>query len=198
MASVPQEFVTVDMRGLKPALIERSRVDRVSVSSLVRAFVKSGLGQEGAVEVGMPSRHPEPIPKVRLSVRISAAEARLIVNGAGEAGLSRAAFLAELIARAPRGVTSAARQEQLAALAASNAELATLSRYVRHLAALLSQGSNRAAQEYRGTLETIAVDVRRHLSASSAVLADVRSRRTPIGVTQRSSPNTNEVSHDRT
>lgn len=180
MASVPQEFVTVDMRGLKTALIERSRADRASVSSLVRAFVSHGLGQEGEVEVGSSSRYPEPIAKVRLSVRMSSAEIRLIADGAREAGLSQAAFLAERIAGAPPlGITSAIRQQQLAAVVASNAELSTLSRNIRHLVALLNQGSSRAAQEYRETLETIADDVKRHLSASSAVLADVRSRQVP-------------------
>ena len=127
---------------------------------------------------------------------MSSAEIRLIADGAREAGLSKAAFLAERIAGAPRGITSALRQQQLAAVVASNAELSTLSRNIRHLVELLNQGSGRAAQEYRATLETIADDVKRHLTASSAVLADVRSRRTSSRATQRNASSTSEASHD--
>ncbi len=179
MTSVPHEFVTVDMRGLKTALIERSRSQRVTVSSLVRTLVATGLGQDVQVGSLEPSRQPGHAPKSKLSIRVSPAEALRFVNAARAAGLSQAAYLAELIAGAPDGVSNAARLEQLAALAAVNAELSTLSRNVRHLAALLRQGSIRAAQEYRGMLDGIVGDVRRYLSLASTTLADVRSRRLP-------------------
>jgi hypothetical protein len=68
MSPVSQEFVTVDMRGLKAALVERSRVDRVSVSSLVRAFVARGLGQEEVGQPVGPTRGPGSIASVKLSI----------------------------------------------------------------------------------------------------------------------------------
>lgn len=186
MAPVPQEFVTVEMRGLKAALIARSRADRVSVSGLVRAFVARGLGQnDGAAaersrDAGSPTR-------TRLSIRVSAVEAQRFTSAARSAGLSRAAYLAELIDDAPEVVNSATRSAQLAALAATNADLSTLSRNLRHLAALLGQGSLRAAQEYRGMLDTVAGDVRRHLSVAAAVLADTRTRQLPAEAAKRRS-----------
>lgn len=96
--------------------------------------------------------------------------------------------MSELLAGAPGGVTRATRSEQLAALAATNAELSTLNRNLRHLATLLGQGSVRAAQEYRGMLATIAADVRRHLSLASALMAEMRSRRLPSTGAEQTSP----------
>ena len=68
------------------------------------------------------------------------------------------------------------RADHLAALVASSAEVATLSRNIRHLSALLRQGSSRAAHEYREMLDTLNADIRRHLTLASAVLADLRPR----------------------
>ena len=71
MASVPQGFVTVDMRGLKAALIERSRSERVSVSSLVRTLVASGLRQVGEGSSEESLRNLRCAPKSELSIRVS-------------------------------------------------------------------------------------------------------------------------------
>jgi hypothetical protein len=195
MASVPHEFVTVDMRHLKVALIERSRTARVSVSSLVRAFVAIGLGlpSEGS---STDSQALLPRTKiVKLSIRMPAADARRIADGARHAGLSRAAYLAELLAGVPEGPSSATRSEQLALLAFSNAELSTLSRNLRHLVLLLNRGSGEAAKEYTRMLNSIAGDVRRHLSLSSALLTEVRSRRLSATTLRRSPPGIGKEGH---
>ena len=183
------------MRDLKVALIERSRAERVSVSSLVRAYVATGLGRSsvrGPVAAGPALR---PMSVVKLSIRMPAAEAGRIAEGARQAGISRAAYLAELVFGAPQGVSSATRSEQVAMLASTNAELATLGRNVRHLATLISQGSGEAALHYKGMLNTITVEVRRHLSVSSAVLADLRSRRLPASPPHRKAHNDVEGCH---
>jgi hypothetical protein len=44
MNTVPHDFVTVDMRGLKAALVARARRERVSVSVLVRKALARDLG----------------------------------------------------------------------------------------------------------------------------------------------------------
>ena len=195
MPSVPPEFVTVDMRGLKTVLIERSRSERVSVSSLVRTLVASGLQQTGEGVLLERSSDLPRAPKSKLSIRVSPAEARQFVDGARQAGISQAAHLSELLAGAPSGVTRATRSEQLAALAATNAELSTLNRNLRHLATLLGQGSVRAAQEYRGMLVTIAGDVRRHLTLASALMAEMRSRRLPPAGAEQTSPTFSRGNH---
>lgn len=186
MSLVPNEFVTVDMRDLKVALIERSRMTRMSVSSLVRNFVATGLGREKKSVSADLALARNPLRTVKLSIRISAAEAMQLSEGATRAGLSRPAYLAELIARPPQIISSVMRSEQLALVAATNAELSTLSRNLRHLTTLLSRSSWQAAHEYRGMLDTMAGNVRRHLSLSSALLGEMRPRRSLLSVRSQS------------
>jgi len=69
------------------------------------------------------------------------------------------------------------RPDGIAALTASSAELATLTRNIHHLSALLRQGEVRAAQEYRRMLDTLGDDVRAHLRLAGGVLADLRPAR---------------------
>ena len=60
----------------------------------------------------------------------------------------------------------------MAALVASNAEMATLARKLGQLTSLFRQGSARAAHEYRAMLDGVAHEVREHIHRVSAVLAD--------------------------
>ena len=161
------DFVTVDMRGLKAALVARAQSKRVSVSVLVRDAVtrelglaKAALDQQAAAPAGSASR----ATKVKLSIRLTSEEAERLVVGARAAGLSRGAYLAGLIVDVPVLSAGASRTEHLATLIASSAELSTLSRNIRHLTSLLREGNVWPALEYRGMLDTLAGDVRRHLT----------------------------------
>jgi hypothetical protein len=68
------------------------------------------------------------------------------------------------------------RTDHLAALIASSAELSTLCRNIHHLTSLLREGNVRPALEYRGMLDTLAGDVRGHLTPAAGVLADLQPR----------------------
>lgn len=185
MASLPHEFVNVDMRDLKAALIERSRAERVSVSSLVRSYVAAGLGRS-TEEQSTPLRPAlDPTSEVKMSIRMSAVEADRIIDGARRAGLSPGAYIADLVAGASGANTGPTRSEQLAMVASTNAELSTLSRNMRHLVALANQGSGDAARQYAEMLRRLQSGIGRHLANSSAVLANLRSRRIPASVLPR-------------
>lgn len=182
MASVTQEFVTVDMRGLKAALVARAEADRLSVSAIVRRAVERELAPAD-VSAAAVSAQPSATPRdamVKLSIRSTAEEAGLLRAAARRADVSLGAFLAGLLANVPAlSAASAGRPEYLAALTASSAELSTLNRNIHHLTVLLGQGQGRAAQEYRGMLDTLANDVRSHLSLAASVLAGLRPSRLP-------------------
>jgi hypothetical protein len=59
---------------------------------------------------------------------------------------------------------------------ASSAELATLSRNIHRLTALLRQANVEPARPYREMLDTLAGDVRRHLELAARALADLQPR----------------------
>lgn len=173
------DFVTVDMRGLKAALVARAQAERVSVSVLVRDAVGRELGlpnaaedQQAAVSAGTASS----AASVKLSIRMTPEEAERLAAGARAAGLSRGAYLAGLIADVPVLSAGASRIDHLATLIASSAELSTLSRNIHHLTSLLREGNVRPALEYREMLDTLAGDVHGHLKLAASVLSDLRPR----------------------
>ena len=169
------DFVTVDLRGFKAALVARAQAERVSVSLLVRSAVAAHLGLPAGVDPS-PTAMPTS-PMVKQSIRLTAAEAAQLANGAASAGLSRGAYLSGLIASVPVLTAGASRADHLTALIASNAELSTLSRNIHQLTSLLRQSDVKPAQQYRVMLDTLTGDIRRHLTLTSRVLADLQPSR---------------------
>lgn len=177
MNTTAHDFVTVDMRGLKAALVARAQAERVSLSVLVRGAVARDLGPavecEPLREENL-TRSASGATSVKLSIRMTAAEARQLDAGARSAGLSRGAYLAGLVANVPVLASGGARTEHIRALMASSAELATLSRNIHRLTALLRQANVEPARPYRVMLDTVAADVRRHLELAAHTLADLQ------------------------
>ena len=182
MNSSSHDFVTVDMRGLKGALVSRAQAERVSVSAVVRRAVQRELGlADSSTEreaQAAPAVTATATSTVKLSIRLTSAEADQLAAGARRAGMSRGAFLAGLLAGVPALSDGAgSRPNAIAALTASGAELSTLTRNIHHLTLLLRQGEVRAAQEYRRMLDTLGDDVRAHLRLAGSVLTDLQPAR---------------------
>ena len=179
MNSNSHDFVTVDMRGLKAALVTRAQAERVSVSVLVRGAVARELGLAKAAaehQATSVAGATSSAASVKLSIRMTPEEASLLAAGARAAGLSRGAYLSGLIANVPVLANGANCTDHIAMLVASSAELSTLSRNIHHLTSLLREGNVRPALAYRDMLDTLAGDVRRHLTLAARVLADLRPR----------------------
>jgi hypothetical protein len=170
--------------------VARAQGERVSVSVLVRRAVERELGADGASRA--LSRGDQAMnvrgSTVKLSLRLTRVEAEQLAAGARQAGLSRGAYLAGLLAGDPTlGGGTASRPDRLAALNASCAEISTLARDLRHLASLLRQGQVRAALEYRGMLDSLGADVREHLAMAAGLLAELRPAR-PTRAAQQQRP----------
>lgn len=170
-----RDFVTVDLCGLKAALASCARTRRVSISALVRGAVARELDLLEDVGGCATSAVSGRVP-IKLSIRLTSAEAERLDAHARRAGLSRGALVAQLL-DGPPAASSWSAPDCLAALTESCTELATLSRDLRHLTKLLAQGEVRAALEYRRRLDTLGDDVRAHLTLASGLLAEMRPRR---------------------
>jgi hypothetical protein len=180
LAPSARDRISVDLHSLKAALMTRAAAERVDVSVVVRRAIEREVG----VAAATPELASEPCsPRaasatVKLSIRLSVADAEQLTVGARKAGLSRGAYLAGLLAGNPSLVNGAAsRPDRLAALNASCAELSTMSRDLHSLAALLRQGQVKAAMEYRAMVDTLDADVREHLAMAAGLLADLRPAR---------------------
>lgn len=185
MGTSPHDFVTVDMRGLKAALVACAEQQRVSVSVLVRQAVEAeiGLGADAkCLHVGQSDGSAEGDAWVKLSLRMRRCEASNLNAGARDAGMSRGAYLAGLINGVPVLVSGGARHELVSALTRSCAELSTLSRNVHQLTALLQVGNVPQALQYRDVLDSLADDVRAHLRVAAQVLTELRPARRTTSV----------------
>lgn len=186
------DFVTVEMRGLKAALVARAQAERVSVSVLVRRAVERELGTVGASCPSGAELCVAPASSiVKLSLRLTRIEAEQLTSGARLAGLSRGVFLAGMLAGVPvLSGDAGSRSAWLAGLNASNAELATLSRNIHRLTTLLGKGEVQPALAYRRMLETLDGDVRAHLRLAARALAELRPARPSARSAARTSPAT--------
>jgi hypothetical protein len=190
LAPSARDRISVDLHGLKAALVARAAAERVDVSVVVRRSIERELGVTTATTdpAGEPMSPPAAGGSVKLSIRLTSAEAAQLAAGAARAGLSRGAYLAGLVSEVPLLTSgSAARPDLLAALNASCAELSTLTRNLHHLTTLLRQGQVRAAMEYRQMLETLGGDVREHLAMAAGLLAELRPAR-PVRVASQGQP----------
>ncbi|UUX97286.1 hypothetical protein [Aquabacterium sp. J223] len=176
MAPSARDRISVDLHGLKAALVARAAAERVHVSVVVRRAVERELGVIATTDpAGEPISPPAAGGSVKLSIRLTSAGAAQLAAGAARAGLSRSSYVAGLLAEVPLLVGGlAARPDLLAALNASCAELSTLTRNLHHLTTLLRQGQVRAAMEYREMLDTLGSDVREHLAMAAGLLAELR------------------------
>ena len=178
MTPSSRDRFSVDLRGLKATLFEQARARGLSPSHLVRAALAAALDQaeSSITERSAPGAVVSSEARVRLSLRMSRRDALATMTAARAAGLTLGAFVAGLVAGVPVLIGGAARADHLACLIASSAELSTLSRNLHQLTSLLRLGSVRAAQEYRDMLDTVADDVREHLTLAAGALAELRPR----------------------
>jgi hypothetical protein len=173
MEAFSRDRITVDLRGLRAALFERAKAAGQSPSEFVRQVLAAALGRREPCDVAVAALLKECArgPRARVSLRMSCDEAASLRACARRAGVPPGEYVATLIAHVPAVIPATSRGEQRAALIASTAELATLSRNVGQLSALLRGGSVPAPQEYGVLLEALLVDVRRHLALASGALA---------------------------
>jgi hypothetical protein len=175
MAPSQRDRLSVDLHGLKAALIKRAEAERVSVSVLVRRTMEEALGQGGSTAARVPAMPSGPANNMRLSIRLTNDGAAKLEACAMQAGLSRGAFITGLLAQVPvLSGGAGSRVDCVTALTASNAELATLSRNLNHLTLLLRQGDVQAAKQYRQMLDTLGDEVRAHLRLAASALAELR------------------------
>jgi hypothetical protein len=179
MAPSSRDRLSVDLHGLKGALVERARLAGTSPSGWVRATLAEALGGSAEpVSEARPLRlEARSLTRVRLTLRMPRAEAAAVLAAARLAGQPPGDFVADLLAGQPAPVPASDRAEIVGGLIAACAELSTFSRNLSHLVSLLRHGVFRPAEEYRPMLATLSEDVREHLDLLTRALVDLQPRR---------------------
>ena len=178
-ASTPisrRDLLTVDLRGMKAALFATARARGVLPSEFARATLTEAIDAAASFVATRGAVSPSGNARLRLSLRMSRAQAAATVAAARAAGMAPGAYVAGLVAGIPALTSGQSRNEHLAALIASNAELTSLRRRLRQLNGWLREDSMDAFEECREAVDRLGQSVRGHLAAVSAVLADLRPR----------------------
>lgn len=179
MATSSRDRLSVDLHGLKAALLERARLAGTSPSGWVRATLAEALGGPAEPVEGLrpPRFQARDASRVRLTLRMSRDDASAVLAAARLAGQPPGDFVANLLAGQPAPIPAKDRAEAIGALIASCAELSTFSRNLSHLVSLLRHGAFRPAEEYRLMLTTLGTDVREHLDHFTRAMAELQPRR---------------------
>jgi hypothetical protein len=179
MSPTLRDRISVDLQGLKAALVARADEMGVSPSDVVRRALADALAAQ-------PMSRRSDLPRgswrsrgavQRVSLRMRQVHVMALNEAARRAGLSLGDYVAGLLEGVAVLGGDGDRLGSLAALTASNAEMSSLGRDLRHLASLLSRGESQAARFYRERLDTLADEVRAHLRMSSRALSDLQPRR---------------------
>ena len=174
MSADSRDRVTVDLRGLAPAVKAHASARNMTLAAFARAAMVEALRQAKAdpfhlwpgVRLG---RRPEP---VKLTLSLPLRQASWLVEHARAAGLSYGTYLASVIdgTPAPGGLGEAVR-----ALTASTDQLAALSTDLNDFVRLLRQGRSRRSREVPPDESSSLFDeVRQHMRLDAALSAEVR------------------------
>lgn len=175
MATASRDLTTVDLRGLKPHLVRLAKIRGVTLSGVIRELLASAAQIRQPQSQNTKPPHPSGA-RVRVSLRLTCDVATALAAGARAAGLSVGDYVGGLQAQVPAVQGGPGRVEHLRQLAASTAELATLSRSIRHLNELVEGRAFAAASEYAGVIASLDDDVRRHLRLAARTLSDLQPR----------------------
>ena len=121
MTPSSRDRISVDLRGLRAALLDQARARGVTPSDLVRGAWAEAPGDIDSDQrvLGSATHRSAPNGRVRLSLRLTAEQARAITFAAKAAGLSTGDFVAGLVAGVPVLSAGANRTDHLVALIAS-------------------------------------------------------------------------------
>jgi hypothetical protein len=120
----------------------------------------------------------------KITLRLAPPVARKMATQARAAGLSQGVYLSTLIAGAPAILTGADHRRAVAALTASNDEMARVATDLQGLVRLVRGGEMPLAAEVEATLEALSSEVRGHLRHAARLIADLA----PLGAVGRAKP----------
>lgn len=167
--------MTIDLRGLAPALKAHAKARHLTVSDAARLAVAAALKTPPLDPEVEPSHEPDAGADrpIKLTVRLRRGVAARLATRARACGLSHGTYLTTLIDGTPAPPLAA-----VAALNASTDQLAVVSADLNEVIRLLREQPLPSEEELDEFTRRIVDGVRRHLDLASRVVADLRPART--------------------
>jgi len=170
MATTSRDRLGVDLRGIGDAVRAAARARQTTVAAFAREALIEALGRPSTLpKVSVAESGPAEI--VKLTLRMRQPEAEALNLNATRLGLSYGEYVARLVKQTPLPMPAAERVADRAALLASSDNLGALSVDLASLIRLLRMGNSAEVERYRRRIETVDLDIRRHLDRVSALIA---------------------------
>ncbi len=170
MSGALRDRVTLDLRGIGPAVRAAAAARQVTVATFCREVLVEAAGTPTAA-LPPASDGPDHSQSTKLTLRLSQLDAELLIVSAVTLGLSYGGFVSRLVRGAPLPASAADRAADRAALIASVDRLTELSADLNALVRLLRTGKSEGIDRYRVSALSLLTDVRRHLDLASRVIA---------------------------
>jgi hypothetical protein len=173
MADSSRDRVTIDLRGIGDAVRAAAAGGGLTVAALARQALVDTIGpQLGHAPLAALDSSERQRGVVKLTLRLREPDAEVLsVNAIGR-GLSYGEYVAQMIRRTPLPMPATERAADRAALMTSSDALAVLSTDLNAFIRLLRMGKSAEAEKYRRRIETVDVDIRRHLDLASTFIAN--------------------------
>lgn len=172
MSADSRDRVTVDLRGLAPAVKAHASARNMTLAAFARSAMVQALKQADVDPFHLSQAGgPDDGQPVKLTLSLPLRQASWLVEHARAAGLSYGTYLASVIdgTPAPCGLGEAVR-----ALTASTNQLAALSADLNDYVRLLRRLNFEEAEQYRRRVVSMFDEVRDHVRLNAALSAEVR------------------------
>lgn len=196
MASDSRQRVTIELRGLGAALQARAVAEHSTVAALARRALVAWLQTPPAQDelfashadtpsiplASLPAPRGDALTKVTL--RMPARSARNLAVRARQADVSQGDYVARLLDELLPPPQAPDHAQAVAALLASTDQLAVLASDINAFMRALRTGSGAALEAYRASVMSLGDDVRIHLGAAAALMAELKPSRKSVGTTR--------------
>lgn len=169
MPSLGRDRVTVDLRGVGERLRAQAAARHMTTCAFVRRAVVLQLDEAANDTADLVPAVVGPV--VKLTLRVSAAQAVALATRARQADTSQGAYVAGLLDGCPPPPVPPNRADAIAALVRSTDQLAALSADISALTRLLRQANVGAAAQYRQRLDDLFGEVRQHLKLAAELFS---------------------------
>jgi len=170
MATTSRDRIGIDLRGIGDAVRAAARARQTTIAAFAREALVEAIGRPSTLpEVSATESSRAEI--VKLTLRMRQRDAEALNSNATHLGLSYGEYVARLVKQIPLPMPAAERAADRAALMISNDNLAALSVDLAALMRLLRMAKSAQVERYRRRIETVDLDIRRHLDRVSALIA---------------------------
>jgi hypothetical protein len=172
----PRDRVTIDLRGIGPALHAQAAAQGKTVAAMVRVAVVTMLDAQVCSVAPARSAGSRNALAVKVTLRLDPLHAARLADRARSAEISQGAYVGTLLDGMPANPRATDHGDAIAALADSTQKVAAMSTDIHAFIRLIRNANGDGTQQYRAGLLSLSQDLRLHLQVASRLMAALRSR----------------------